>query len=330
LLGLVTAGVASAQNPAMMQAPSPDWQLLPPVIELPPEFRTAPELPPAYDSMPALQPADPPVQVAPTEAAPAIDHVPTPGPLPADATPPMPVEATEELVVDPESWWIRPYHWVKSAEWEGGLEVGINGASGNAETFTMRTGANLKRKTKVYEFKWDVTYLKTTSDGVESQHRMLGNARYERFFGETRWMYFIKSFVEYDEFKAFDMRIVLNAGGGYRIIRSDHMNLKARFGTGFSHEIGGPDDDVEPEAVFGGDYEWKLTDKQKLNATMDYMPAWSDFRDYQLITEANWEVLLDWPADLSLKLSVSDRYDSTPNGRRPNDLDYGLLLLWKI
>jgi hypothetical protein len=29
-----------------------------------------------------------------------------------------------------------------------------------------------------------------------------------------------------------------------------------------------------------------------------------------------------------LKLSVIDRYDSTPQGARPNDLDYSTLLLW--
>ena len=49
-----------------------------------------------------------------------------------------------------------------------------------------------------------------------------------------------------------------------------------------------------------------------------------------MVSTLNWEVLLDEVANLSLKLSVSDRYDSTPFGRRPNDVDYGLLLLWKI
>ena len=34
--------------------------------------------------------------------------------------------------------------------------------------------------------------------------------------------------------------------------------------------------------------------------------------------------------NLSLKVSAFDRYDSTPQGRRPNDLDYALLLLWKL
>ena len=34
--------------------------------------------------------------------------------------------------------------------------------------------------------------------------------------------------------------------------------------------------------------------------------------------------------DLSIKLNVIDRYDSTPNGARPNDVDYALVLIWAL
>jgi hypothetical protein len=45
-------------------------------------------------------------------------------------------------------------------------------------------------------------------------------------------------------------------------------------------------------------------------------------------SKADWEVVLDEVAHLSLKFSVIDRYDSTPNGKKPNDLDYSTVLLW--
>ena len=43
---------------------------------------------------------------------------------------------------------------------------------------------------------------------------------------------------------------------------------------------------------------------------------------------AGWEIALCKAWGLSLKLSVIDRYDSTPQGARPNDLDYSTLLIW--
>jgi len=242
----------------------------------------------------------------------------------------LPPADEEDEAPAPPDYWFWPYSWLDTAQWDGSLEIGLNGTEGNSEAFTLRTGGNLKRKTKIYEIGGDLTYLKTSLGGVESQHRLLSNTKYERFLGESRWSYFIKTFLEYDEFKAFDLRLVANTGLGYPLIRTDTIKLKGRMGAGASREFGGPDDEVAPEAVFGGDFDWVLTDRQKVNATTDYYPQWDDFADYRMVTTLNWEVLLDKVANLSLKLSVSDRYDSTPNGRRPNDIDYGLLLLWKI
>ena len=59
-------------------------------------------------------------------------------------------------------------------------------------------------------------------------------------------------------------------------------------------------------------------------------PDVTDFLDYRLKSKASWEVLLDEETNLSLKVSLLDRYDSTPNGKKANDLDYTLTLLWSF
>jgi hypothetical protein len=33
---------------------------------------------------------------------------------------------------------------------------------------------------------------------------------------------------------------------------------------------------------------------------------------------------------MSIKLSINERYDSTPNGRKPLDVIYALLLIWQL
>ena len=50
--------------------------------------------------------------------------------------------------------------------------------------------------------------------------------------------------------------------------------------------------------------------------------------DFRLNTQGSWEMAVapDW--GLSLKLSIIDRYDSTPHGAKPNDLDYSTLVIW--
>ena len=46
--------------------------------------------------------------------------------------------------------------------------------------------------------------------------------------------------------------------------------------------------------------------------------------------DISWELVLDDVNNLSLKVGVIDRYDSTPNGAEPNDVDYSVLLLWSL
>ena len=96
--------------------------------------------------------------------------------------------------------------------------------------------------------------------------------KYERFLGDSRWSYFFKSFLEYDEFKAFDLRLVANTGLGYLLVSTETIKLKGRFGAGASREFGGPDDELTPEAVFGGDYDWAVT-----QAAEDQRRDWTTF-----------------------------------------------------
>jgi hypothetical protein len=310
-----------AQQFAFPPPPGADWTRLPPVVDpLVPDI-ALPLSPPPAAIAPGPATASSPSSGSGSEGIGFAD--------PLDDSLRAWTLSEYDTETDPHSWFL-PSHWLDATAWDGGIEVGLNGTDGNSEAFTLRTGGNLKRKTKIYEIGGDVTYLKTKTDGVEKQHRLLANSKYERFLGESRWSFYIKSFLEYDEFTAFDVRLLGNTGLGYLIVRSEHMRLKARFGGGASREFGGPDDNIKPEAAFGCDYDWELTDRQKVNVVTDYYPQWNNFEDYLLVTALNWECLIDQLANLSLKLSVSDRYDSTPYGRRPNDVDYGLLLLWKI
>ena len=84
------------------------------------------------------------------------------------------------------------------------------------------------------------------------------------------------------------------------------------------------------EASFSLEFSRKLSGRQKLSAKVDYYPEVRDFMNSRLTSRVEWEVVLDEATHLSLKLGVVDRYDSTPNGAKHNDLDYAVVLLWKL
>lgn len=237
---------------------------------------------------------------------------------------------TYEEVTQSEAFLAGPAIWFDREAWEGSVELGINGSDGNAQSLSFRTGINLKRTTDESLLAIGMTYARTTANSIETQNNALLNVRHDWLFGESPWTVFAATTLEYDEFKAFDVRTAVNAGIGYRFIKIEATKLIGRFGSGFSREIGGPDDSYVPEAVFGLEFEHQLTKRQKLIAKSDFFPDWSDFVNYRIETTVGWEVLLDSEANLSLKVGAIDRYDSTPNGRKHNDFDYSLLLIWKL
>jgi putative salt-induced outer membrane protein YdiY len=214
-------------------------------------------------------------------------------------------------------------------DWDGSIELGINGSQGAAKSFSMRAGGDLKRETEIHVWQFDFKYAKTLADSVQTQHYLMYNVKYERLF-HSPWTMFLRHSGIYDEFKAYDLRLLVNAGLGYKLIDTDLTKLKGRAGGGVSWELGGPDDDYVPEGTFGFDFERQLTKRQKFVAVVDYYPAWKDFSDYLVVTDLGWTLVLDEASNLSLKVSLIDRYDSTPGDGKHNEFDYAILLLWKL
>ena len=232
-----------------------------------------------------------------------------------------------------ESVWNIPStlsSWIQPSAWGAAIELGMNAASGNSDTLTLKTGAELERKTDRSKTVIDINYAKTSANHLETQHYALLKTRQDLFLDQSHWNWFTKQEVAYDEFKAFDLRWVINSGIAYRFADSDERKLAGRFGAGVSREFGGPDNRWIPEAVFGADWKRKLTEQQEVKATFDYLPSWNNWdEDFRITADLAWEIRFDQPENLRLKVGIIDRYDNTPNGAKANDFAYSLLLLWK-
>ena len=224
------------------------------------------------------------------------------------------------------------------SEWDSSFELGVNGSSGNSDSFNLTTGFDFKRSSELTETKVAFKYINNQSDRVRVAHNARLSLDWEKKFGDrnagrfepSRWSWFVKNNYFYDEFRPFDLRVAINSGWGYRFLEDDIQMFKSRVGAGASREFGGLDDQWIPEALFGLDYRRKISRRQKLEATLDYFPSWENFADYRVVTDVSWEFLLDEETNLSLKLNLNDQYDSTPDGARANDIFYSLLLLWKF
>ena len=230
-------------------------------------------------------------------------------------------------------WYQHPANWIKGSwmkGWDSHAEFGLDGSSGNADTLALQTGLELRRQTDLYTIAVDIDYRNARSQNVTIEDNGRYNLDVDRLIKGSPWSSFGKFGLEWDTFKAFDLRLNLNGGLGYHFLREDDASLAARFGAGASKEIGAPDDDWVAEAVFGLEGMRQINSRHKVKAKLDYFPAWEDFGDYRLVADASWEILLDDTDNFSLKLAATDRFDSTPQGARRNDVYYSLLLLYKF
>lgn len=286
---------------------------------LPPSGSSPPRLPPTPMADSSTSAADVDVgAVADSDSDSALDSI---GSAVASAdVPPLQNEVIR--------WYQYPRRWMTG--WDSHAEFGLDGSDGNAETLAIQTGLEMKRKTDAYTFAIDVDYRQASSRSETTEDNGRLNLDYDRLLGGSPWSAFGKFGMEWDEFKAFDLRLNINGGVGYHWIRDDRTTLVTRFGSGASQEIGAPDDDWKAEAVFGIEAERQINSRNKVKAKLDYFPAWEDFADYRLVADVAWEILLNDSENLSLKIAATDRYDSTPQGAEPNDIYYSMLLLYKF
>lgn len=220
------------------------------------------------------------------------------------------------------------FDWLQG--WDSQAELGLDGSSGNAETLGVHTGFESKRSTKYFDLELDVDYRQARNRQTTTEDNGRISSDFDRMFNGTSHSAFGKFGTEWDRFKAFDLRINLNGGYGYHWIRRDDASLVTRFGAGASREIGAPNDDWIPEAVFGVESERKWSARQKMKQKLEFFPAWENFGNFRLVADLSWETTLDEADKLRLKWSMNNRYDSTPQGARRNDLYYSLLLLYKF
>lgn len=291
------AGIAGAQEnaaPGVLPPPSASQLTLP-----------APTSSPELLSTPLLEPTDV-EEITESPAAQAVE------------------------VLTPVYSWYQPAYWFGPTPWDIGLQFGLNGSEGSNTTQSFQVGSHIKRKTKFWKFNSNLSYNRNSSNGVETQNNAQLEARLDRRLDESPWSLYFLNQTQYDEFQAYDVRLALNTGIGYQFFDTDIFDLGARFGAGTSREFGGPDNQWAPEALFGLDSEYRLSDTQRLTGKVDYFPEWDNFTQYRIVSDAGWEIDLDKPGNVSLKFSFNDRYDSTPNGVEPNLLNYAVLLIWGL
>ncbi len=257
---------------------------------------------------------------------------PPPPQSPASAEVEADVDATDLLTSDPEPppQWYHVSYWFGPTPWDTAVELGLNGSSGSSDSLSLRAGGYIKRKTDRRKIDISLYHNKTQANGQETQNNSLLDARHDWLYPDSPWSIYVLSQVFHDEFQNFDLNVNVNSGLGYQFIDEDWFKLAGRLGSGASREFGGSKDAWVPEGQAGLDFQQKISETQKFYGKIDYFPEWEDFGRYRMLTDLGFEVQLSVPSKVSLKLSANDRYDSEPDGAKPHNTNYSVLMIWRL
>jgi hypothetical protein len=96
--------------------------------------------------------------------------------------------------------------------WDGGLDFGLNGSSGNAENLNVYFGLDAAREWGVGKLSVDLDTFYANNGGAVTDNSVFLLGRYEAPLADERFGWFFDGWYEYDQFRGFDYRIGFHTG----------------------------------------------------------------------------------------------------------------------
>ena len=193
--------------------------------------------------------------------------------------------------------------------------MGFEQNQGDAEQVSnqLRLGtlASYRWKSKAVEL--DLKYERRRDEQENVTNRLLFDGTHEWFFNATRWSHYLGGKIEYDQLQDFERRFETNTGFAYSVLKNQSSHVKLKAGATVAREIGveGGENRLAPDSAYGVSVNQNVTSAHKIYTTVDYIPQWSDLRDYEVRSEAKLRVVLDEELDLQFQVGARNRYESS-------------------
>lgn len=210
------------------------------------------------------------------------------------------------------------------------LEIGARFLDGNNDQDFVDTKLIIERDTGNRRIQFDVGGHYGQSAGNRSTNRWFANSTID-FVKEGKWILFVTSKNEYDEFENLDYRGTLAGGLGYRFVNEEHKRLITRIGPAVTHELFN-DPFVRrttPDLLLETETRWPFLDGIYFEHKATLNPSVDDLQVFRLISNTGLLFHLDNGDRWLLKLGLRLEHNSKPNlGRLKNDYTSSLVLVY--
>ncbi len=207
--------------------------------------------------------------------------------------------------------------------WRGAIDFGWAGATGNASTSTISTGAEVIRQTGFDKITLSFAQIYSTQSTTEpsgaTANRISGKAGYDRDISEKMFLHGTTAF-DFDEFQNLDLRAVLGGGLGYHIIRGNTHNWDFEGGANWNREAFSTGETRNSfEVNFGENSDHRINSRVKLYQAFSLFPNISNRGEYRFNFEGGADFKIS--SAFSFTAGVSSRFLSNPlPGNKKSDI----------
>lgn len=214
--------------------------------------------------------------------------------------------------------------------WSGQVGLSYLATGGNSDTETLGLDLEAARRPAPWGLELSLQFHRAEQDGDKTAERYHAGLRGTRTLSE-RWQAFVGLSAEQDEFAGIDLRGVVEAGAGYKVLFGPRHNLKLDFALTWTDEqrLAPEADDSWIGALAGLDYELAISDSASLSQRLRYYPNFDASSDWRLDSLTALTAALK--QRLALRLSQELRYRNRPLGDNDDtDSTTKASLVWSL
>lgn len=215
--------------------------------------------------------------------------------------------------------------------WSGSAGAGLAITSGNSDTKNYNLSLTTKYDPKTrFIFKADALYLRGASNGVTQVDKAAADARCEYSVSERAFAFGEVSYLR-DPFKDVTYFLAPLVGAGYRLVRSDTLNLTIDGALGAAIESnGGAGRTTGGAAKAGENFDWALSKTSKVTQKLTAIWKTNDFTDALYHFDAGLTTTVATRAELKLAYVYDYKNKPTSPAVKKGDSAVFAALLFKF
>ncbi|MDJ0852313.1 MAG: DUF481 domain-containing protein [Myxococcota bacterium] len=208
--------------------------------------------------------------------------------------------------------------------WNRRIDFGFNGKQGNSENTNFVLSSEMTYADAFKRWRTNARWFFNADEDGTSDNNARLDLRRDWLTPESRWFGFVAGRYQFDDFEAWEHRVVLGGGPGYNILKRPKHSLDATSGLFFTREFGDRQQE-QGEVLAGLEYVWNPHRRYSVRIENQlFLQAIPDAGEIRNLSIGELRIrIVEEPLDVSFTVGVENEYETdVEEGDELNDIKY--------